>query len=59
MIEKLTQSRVNSFSIPDKRTDVRDELVTGLVLRLEVSGRKSWYVVYCETRRDRATGAEV
>lgn len=46
MIEKLTQSRVNSFSVPDKRTDVRDELVTGLVLRLEVSGRKSWYVVY-------------
>lgn len=46
MIEKLTQSRVNSFPVPDKRTDVRDELVTGLVLRLEISGRKSWYVVY-------------
>ena len=45
MIEKLTQSRINSFPIPDKRTDVRDELVTGLVLRLEVSGRKSWYIV--------------
>ena len=53
MKERLTQVRINSFPIPDKRTDVRDELVRGLVLRLEISGRKSWYVVYRSKARQR------
>ena len=53
MKERLTQVRINSFPIPDKRTDVWDELVTGLVLRLEISGRKSWYVVYRSKARQR------
>jgi len=53
MRERLTQSRVTSFPPPDKRTDVWDEFVTGLVLRLEISGRKSWYVVYRSKARQR------
>jgi len=43
---KLTQSIINAFPNPDKRTMLRDTLVNGLFLRVEVSGHKTWYLDY-------------
>ena len=46
MKTKLTQSIINSFPNPDKRTVLRDSMINGLFLRVEVSGRKTWYLDY-------------
>lgn len=43
---KLTQTMIASIPIPEKRTDYRDSVVQGLTLRVEPSGRKSWYLDY-------------
>lgn len=43
---KLTQTMIASIPIPEKRTDYRDSAVQGLTLRVEPSGRKSWYLDY-------------
>lgn len=43
---KLTQGMISSLPIPEKRTDYRDSAVQGLTLRVEPSGRKSWYLDY-------------
>ena len=46
MKRKLTQSMIASIPAPEKRTDYRDSAVQGLVLRVEPSGKKSWYLDY-------------
>lgn len=43
---KLTQGMIASLPAPEKRTDYRDSVVQGLTLRVEPSGRKSWYLDY-------------
>lgn len=43
---KLTQTMIASIPVPEKRTDYRDNVVQGLTLRAEPSGRKSWYLDY-------------
>lgn len=43
---KLTQGMIASLSAPEKRMDYRDSVVQGFVLRVEPSGRKSWYLDY-------------
>lgn len=43
---KLTQTMIASIPIHEKRTDYRDSVVPGLTLRVEPSGRKSWYLDY-------------
>lgn len=50
---KLTQTMIASIPIPEKRTDYRDSVVQGLTLRVEPSGRKSWYLDYKFDRRRR------
>ncbi|MDO5115054.1 MAG: tyrosine-type recombinase/integrase [Synergistaceae bacterium] len=42
----LTQSVCNRAIPGDKRYDLRDSFVRGLFLRVEVSGRKTWYLCY-------------
>lgn len=42
----LTQSLCNSAAPRERRYDLRDSLVRGLFLRVEVSGRKTWYLCY-------------
>ena len=39
----LTQSVCDKASPRSKRYDLRDTFVRGLFLRVEVSGRKTWY----------------
>ena len=46
MKRKLTQSMIASIPAPEKRTDYRDSAAQGLVLRVEPSGKKSWYLDY-------------
>lgn len=43
---KFTQTMIASIPVPEKRTDYRDNVVQGLTLRAEPSGRKSWYLDY-------------
>lgn len=42
----LTQSVCDKASPRSKRYDLRDTFVRGLFLRVEVSGRKTWYLSY-------------
>lgn len=42
----LTQALCNSAAPRERRYDLRDSLVRGLFLRVEVSGRKTWYLCY-------------
>lgn len=42
----LTQALCNSATPRERRYDLRDSLVRGLFLRVEVSGRKTWYLCY-------------
>lgn len=45
-VSLLTQKICNHALPQAKRYDMRDTLVCGLFLRVEVSGRKTWYVNY-------------
>ena len=42
----LTQALCNAAAPRERRYDLRDSLVRGLFLRVEVSGRKTWYICY-------------
>ena len=42
----LTQALCNAAAPRERRYDLRDSLVRGLFLRVEVSGRKTWYLCY-------------
>ncbi|MEG1501932.1 MAG: site-specific integrase [Synergistaceae bacterium] len=42
----LTQAVVNKISSKEKRYDIRDSKVRGLFLRVEVSGKRTWYLNY-------------
>ena len=43
---KLTQGMISSLPVPEKRTDYRDSVIQRLTLRVEPSGKKSWYLDY-------------
>lgn len=45
-VTRLTQSICNKCAPLGKRYDMRDTEVRGLFLRVEVTGRKTWYVNY-------------
>ena len=45
-VMRLTQSVCSKLEAGEKRYDVRDSQVRGLFLRVEKSGRKTWYVSY-------------
>ena len=42
----LTQALCNAAAPRERRYDLRDSLVRGLFLRVEASGRKTWYLCY-------------
>lgn len=42
----LTQAICNAAVPRERRYDLRDSLVRGLFMRVEVSGRKTWYLCY-------------
>lgn len=42
----LTQALCNAAAPRERRYDLRDSLVRGLFLRVEMSGRKTWYICY-------------
>lgn len=46
MIKKLTNSFVEKVQKKNKRFDIRDSIVTGLILRVEPSGKKTWLIDY-------------
>ena len=42
----LTQGMISALPVPEKRTDYRDSVIQRLTLRVEPSGKKSWYLDY-------------
>ncbi|MEA1079548.1 site-specific integrase [Marinobacter qingdaonensis] len=46
MKEKLTDRLINSLAPTDKRYEVRDTVVPGFLVRVGVTGLKSYYLVY-------------
>lgn len=46
VVVHLTQAVCNKFQAEEKRYDVRDTQIKGLFLRVEPSGRKTWYLSY-------------
>ena len=46
VVAHLTQAVCNRFRAEEKRYDVRDTQTRGLFLRVEASGRKTWYISY-------------
>ncbi|MDD3707535.1 MAG: tyrosine-type recombinase/integrase [Aminobacterium sp.] len=42
----LTQTKVQKLKPKDNRYDVYDDAMQGLALRIETSGRKTWYLCY-------------
>jgi integrase len=46
MQEKLTQTIVQKIAPTDKRQKIKDLVIPGLMLRVEPSGKKTWYVDY-------------
>ena len=46
MQEKLTQTIVQKITPTEKRQKIRDIVLPGLMLRVEPSGKKTWYIDY-------------
>ena len=46
VVAHLTQAVCNRLHAEEKRYDVRDTQTRGLFLRVEASGRKTWYISY-------------
>lgn len=46
MPERLSQTQVQKYAPEEKRYDVRDAIVPGLLLRVEPSGKKTWVLNY-------------
>ncbi len=46
MQEKLTQTIVQKIAPTDKRQKIKDLVLPGLMLRVEPSGKKTWYIDY-------------
>jgi len=46
MQEKLTQAIVQKITPTDKRQKIKDLVLPGLMLRVEPSGKKTWYIDY-------------
>ncbi len=46
VVVHMTQAVCNKFQAEEKRYDVRDTQIRGLFLRVEPSGRKTWYLSY-------------
>ena len=55
MSEKLTNTTVPKFEPREKRYDVRDAVFNKLLLRVEPSGKKTWYVDYTRKNGRRNT----
>ena len=46
VVLNITQAVVRNAEVKDKRYDIRDSKLKGLFLRVETSGRKTWYINY-------------
>lgn len=46
VVQHLTQSACKKAHPREKRYDIRDASICGLFLRVETSGRKTWYINY-------------
>lgn len=55
MSEKLTNTTVPKFEAREKRYDVRDSAFSKLLLRVEPSGKRTWYVDYTRKNGRRNT----
>lgn len=58
-VEKLTNTNIKSFAPQEKRYTVRDSEVQGLVLRVEPTGRKQFYLDYRERESGRRTSYKI
>ena len=56
---KLTETFVNSQHPPESRREIRDSELTGFMLRLEPSGRKTYYMQFDRTHKRKVGNAEV